>query len=441
MSCINALHEPGKLGLRPMQGLNRVPPEIFHYIFEPLRHDKKTLSSSSSVSRYWREVSLHWLFAHISIPSVQLFTGFLEFVHTHPHLGAHVRKLVFHHHFKLHLSVPEEELRTFLSSAISGLPSLRSLSLNDAKLAPDDDLPSSLPLVDRDSKPSSRHLQHLSILCSLDTSWWTSILIWFLSRYTVGTLKLVGVEIAIDDSIAVSPLNCLRNSVRISKLILDACDSWYHGVYPLLEAILQPDSVQEVSVSYGSSSDITHIHTLMGAVGHNVTYVSLDLANFISLNLPSELNWAALGECLTCCPQLESLHIKILADGDGGYSGLPCHALFTTILPHASRMLQKLTIELVGEAQWFVNTGDFEMWDLEALDVYLTRKPAEFPSLRSVGIELRMPLPDDNESLVELLLMRLPALERAGILRIFCDDMTPSFLAELEIEPLPTRED
>ncbi|PIL34456.1 hypothetical protein GSI_03232 [Ganoderma sinense ZZ0214-1] len=177
-------------------------------------------------------------------------------------------------------------------------------------------------------------------------------------------------------------------------------------------------------MSCESSSDIKRLLSLMRAVGQNVTYISLDLANLGGVRLPLDLNWAVLGESLACCPWLESLHVKISTFGKANYSGMPCHALFTTILPYASRLLHTLTVELVDDVHWRYPTGGFGTWDLNVLAAYLTRKPVEFPALRSVAIELRMVFPDDNENLEKVLLQELSPLKDAGLLCIFCDDMS-----------------
>ncbi|KAI1784826.1 hypothetical protein LXA43DRAFT_871783, partial [Ganoderma leucocontextum] len=70
-----------------------IPPEIYYCIFELLKDDKETLLSCSCVSRHWREVSIPWLFAKVNVLSAERFTGFLEFVDTHSHLGAHIKQL------------------------------------------------------------------------------------------------------------------------------------------------------------------------------------------------------------------------------------------------------------------------------------------------------------------------------------------------------------
>ncbi|KAI1784825.1 hypothetical protein LXA43DRAFT_190579 [Ganoderma leucocontextum] len=236
---------------------------------------------------------------------------------------------------------------------------------------------------------------------------WTSTLIWFLSRHTMDTLELSPVRIPLlndsNSSIALSVLDHLRNSI-----------------------LLQPGSVQAVSTSCGSSSDVTRILRFMGMVGQNVRYLSLDAAFFSvesdGLSGPDP-NWAELGETLACCPQLESLRIRISAFSIHDYSGLPRHAVFTTIIPYAPRTLHTLTVELAEEPPWHNGMGDFETWDLHALGEYLTREPAEFPSLRSVRIVLMLYLADDNDELAEILLTELSSLKDAGLLRVFCDEM------------------
>ncbi|KAI1782839.1 hypothetical protein LXA43DRAFT_386584 [Ganoderma leucocontextum] len=422
----------------PFKVLNAIPPEIYYCIFELLKDDKETLSSCSCVSRHWREVSIPWLFAKVSVLSAERFTGFLEFVDTHSHLGAHIKQLGFHGHSgpskppRPHPPISEDSLRTILSSAVSGLPSLRSLSLCELRLASDADRPSTLQPVDLESETqSNRHLRKLSIHCStLDMSSWTSTLIWFLSRHTMDTLELSRVRIPLlndsNSSIALSVLDHLRHSVRIPKLVLDVFAFPYHDTYAFLEILLQPGSVQAVSTSCGSSSDVTRIPRFMGVVGQNVRYLSLDVAFFsVESDGPSgpDPNWAELGETLACCPQLESLRIRISAFSIHDYSGLPRHAVFTAIIPYAPRTLHTLTVELAEEPPWHNDMGDFETWDLHALGEYLTREPAEFPSLRSVRIVLMLYLADDNDELAEILLTELSSLKDAGLLRVFCDEM------------------
>ena len=135
------------------------------------------------------------------------------------------------------------------------------------------------------------------------------------------------------------------------------------------------------------------------------------------------LDWGVFGESLACCPQLESLRIRIVPFSIDEYSGLPRHLVFTTIIPRAPRTLRRLVVEFIEEPPWYSDMGELEMWDLQALGEYLTREPAEFPLLRSVDIELRLTQSYDNEDLAEALLLEPSALKAAGLLRMFCDEM------------------
>ena len=274
----------------PVEGLNRVPPEIFHYIFEQVKDDKNTLWSSSFVSRRWRELSLPWLFAEIDILSARQFTEFLEFVDIHPRLGAHVHRVNFrpHVHPKLHPPVSEDSLRTFLSSTVSKLPSLRSLSLRDIRVVTDPSPSSTLPPApvdpERETAPNP-HLRHLSIECSVHgQSFWSPLLVWLLSTFAVDTLNLDGVQIprqdGSDGSAAALVLDQTRNSIQVPNLVMNLYPSSHHDTYVFLEKILRSGSLRSLSLSCTSSSEMARIVRFMGVVGLNVTYLSLDITFF-----------------------------------------------------------------------------------------------------------------------------------------------------------------
>lgn len=106
------------------------------------------------------------------------------------------------------------------------------------------------------------------------------------------------------------------------------------------------------------------------------------------------------------------------------YSGLPRHAVFTTIVPCAPRTLRTLTVALVEEPPWNSEFGNIDIWDLEVLSEYHTgAKPTKFPSLHGIAIQLRLRKFNENEELAEILLQKLSALKDAGLLHVFCDNM------------------
>ncbi|KAM5540169.1 hypothetical protein V8D89_006309 [Ganoderma adspersum] len=158
---------------------------------------------------------------------------------------------------------------------------------------------------------------------------------------------------------------------------------------------------------------MARILRFMGVVGLNMTYFSLDIT-FFSVSrdglFDRDPNWSELGAAL---PLSES---RKPPDPD-------------------------LSLQLQPDQPWHRNSGDFETWDLHALAAYLTREPAAFPSLRSVGFELTLFECVDNEELAEILLPELSALKDAGLLRVFCDEMTQESRTIFGIEPLPVREE
>ena len=88
-----------------------------------------------------------------------------------------------------------------------------------------------------------------------------------------------------------------------------------------------------------------------------------------------------VGEGIAACPRLEHLHIRVSACNVYDYSVHPRYTVFSTVLPYASRTLRTFGVELAADPEWCYKLGDFEIWDLSVLDEYLTREPAEFPSL------------------------------------------------------------
>ena len=134
-------------------------------------------------------------------------------------------------------------------------------------------------------------------------------------------------------------------------------------------------------------------------------------------------DWTVVGEGIAACPRLEHLHIRVSACNVYDYSVHPRYTVFSTVLPCASRTLRTFGVELAADPAWCYKLGDFEIWDLSVLDEYLTREPAEFPSLTSVAIELGLPYTLKNNGLAFILLPKLRRLNEAGLLRVFGDKM------------------
>ena len=120
---------------------------------------------------------------------------------------------------------------------------------------------------------------------------------------------------------------------------------------------------------------------------------------------------------------MEHLHIRVSACNVYDYSVHPRYTVFSTVLPYASRTLRTFGVELAADPEWCYKLGDFDIWDLSVLDEYLTREPAEFPSLTSVAIELWLPYTLKNNGLAFVLLPKLRRLNEAGLLQVFGDKM------------------
>ena len=130
-----------------------------------------------------------------------------------------------------------------------------------------------------------------------------------------------------------------------------------------------------------------------------------------------------LGEGIAACSRLEHLHIRVSACNVYDYSVHPRYTIFSIIPSYAPRTLHILAIELAADPKWCYKLGNFKIWDLPVLDDYLTREPAEFPSLTSVVIELGLPYSLKNNGLAFILLPKLRRLNEAGLLRVFGDKM------------------
>ncbi len=284
MDCTSHSDERALPARESFNALTHVPPEIFHCVFELLSKDKPTLSSCTYVSRHYRELAIPWLFAQITVHSAERLTSFLEFADTNPDLGALVKQLHFYDRISsaytpiLH---PQHTIRSLVSSVISAFPSLQSLLLCGVRLAAEADPAWTLPPAGVDLAPqSNRHLPKLWISNVGKTSW-ASILIWFLSRYTVDTLHLTGVRIPpLNDSGSniASALAHLRNSVGVRRLVVNVCPTETNDPYSLLEALLQPGSVQTLYLLCKTFPSATRILRFMRSVGGNVTRVCLDIA-------------------------------------------------------------------------------------------------------------------------------------------------------------------
>ena len=84
------IHNPGEISASVS---DRIPPELFYDIFRLLSDDKDALASCACVSRYWRSVSLPWLFFQVTVPEAKSFASFVDYFDTYPDLGTHIKTL------------------------------------------------------------------------------------------------------------------------------------------------------------------------------------------------------------------------------------------------------------------------------------------------------------------------------------------------------------
>ena len=211
------------------------------------------------------------------------FTPFIELLDIHPDLAIYVKQLylsgyngfsgalIFH---------PQNTVQTFISPAISRLPSLKCLLLTSIRLDAEVDYPSMHPpeSIELDAQ-SPKHLPKLWISGG-DTTSWVSILTWFLSTYTVDTLQLSSAKITPlkDLQGAIIPvLDRLRNTISVPRLVIEACPNEWSDAYSLLEVLLRPGSLQAASLLCMAPSCATRVLRFMHVAGHNVTYVSFDI--------------------------------------------------------------------------------------------------------------------------------------------------------------------
>lgn len=262
--------------------LTRVPPEIFNCIFQLLSKDRQTLSACASLSRYYRELSIPWLFAHITARSAERLTRFIQFIDTHSDLGAYVKQLDFYGYngiLEPFLAHTEGTICAIVSSAVSRLPSLQSLSLCCISLDDKAVFPSTLPPAEIKSEPPiTRHLPKLRVTSGGIASW-RSVLMWLLSKYTVDILHLSSVEIPpIDDLKGTPALDRLRSTLHIQRLVVDVRSSPRSDPYSLLEAFLQPSCLRTASMLCIASSCAPRILRFMRVTGDNITCIGFDIA-------------------------------------------------------------------------------------------------------------------------------------------------------------------
>ena len=253
---------------------DRIPPELFYDIFRLLSDDKDTLASCACVSRYWRSVSLPWLFSQVTVPEAKSFASFVDYFNTYPDLGAHIKTLrLIGDPSAPHSSTSHLNLHVFLS-IISGFSALRTLHLWDINAC---ECPCTLQLtdVDRRLKPG---LRELSIRNPRGEQSWTTTLISLLSRYSADTLEIVGVRLSdqLDEDM---PAFAAPSSPAAVRRLTIAGSRWLdRSSYAFFEVMLCPGALQSLSVRCPTPECATYARSLLLAVGQNVTKLSLDIA-------------------------------------------------------------------------------------------------------------------------------------------------------------------
>ena len=251
-----------------------VPPELFYEIFGLLNDDKDTLASCSCVSKYWRSLSLPWLFSRVVVPESNSFSSFLDFISAHRDLRKHIKTLRMigepsaSYPIKPHLS-----LLAFLS-IVSELSALRTLHLWDIHAC---DHPSTIHLTKIDRLPKLT-LQELSIRNPRGKQLWTMTLTWLLTRYSVDTLELAGVRIS--DLFDGDAPACTAPSNRVSVRRLTIAGSrWLDRYsYGFFQAFLDSGSLESLSVRCPNPQCATYARGLLCAVGQNITKLCFDIA-------------------------------------------------------------------------------------------------------------------------------------------------------------------